>query len=348
MTSSMNFVLMVFGLVAVSLRSVHGVLTDEDRTKIHAAIIPFIAECTKEYGVTEDVIKEAKETGRLGSIDPCLMACVFQKTKLIDEEGLFDGDKAAELVQKYISSEEDQKKMVEIIEKCKSVNDEDVSDGEKGCERAKLIYECSIPFKSEFIKSRLPMAPSACESDSHLAGFYIKFYLRCIFYHALTSFRGLSLTIFIFFKMFIGKIFLFSFVLLNLRVHAENSDDLAQNFVAKLMDCTKDFPMTGDDTEELKNKRLPDTENMRCLFACAYKGSGMMDDQGKLAVEGINDQAQIYFADDADKLARAKDFTEACKSVNDVKVSDGNRGCDRAALIFECGVEKASQFGFGV
>ncbi|XP_069360072.1 uncharacterized protein [Maniola hyperantus] len=278
MTSSMNFVLMVFGLVAVSLRSVHGVLTDEDRTKIHAAIIPFIAECTKEYGVTEDVIKEAKETGRLGSIDPCLMACVFQKTKLIDEEGLFDGDKAAELVQKYISSEEDQKKMVEIIEKCKSVNDEDVSDGEKGCERAKLIYECSIPFKSE----------------------------------------------------------------------AENSDDLAQNFVAKLMDCTKDFPMTGDDTEELKNKRLPDTENMRCLFACAYKGSGMMDDQGKLAVEGINDQAQIYFADDADKLARAKDFTEACKSVNDVKVSDGNRGCDRAALIFECGVEKASQFGFGV
>ncbi|XP_045773901.1 uncharacterized protein LOC123873215 [Maniola jurtina] len=278
MTSSLNFVLMVFGLVAVSLRSVHGALTDEDRSKIHAAIIPFIAECTKEYGVTEDVIKEAKESGRLGNIDPCLMACVFQKTKLIDEKGLFDSDKAAELVQKYISSEEDQKKMVDIIGKCKSVNDAEVSDGEKGCERAKLIYECSIPFKAE----------------------------------------------------------------------AENSKDLMEKFIAMLMDCAKDFPMTGDDIEELKNKRLPDTENMRCLFACAYKASGMMDDQGKLSVEGINDQAQIYFADDAEKLDKAKDFTEACKSVNDIEVSDGERGCDRAALIFECGVERASEFGFGI
>ncbi|CAH2258892.1 jg12575 [Pararge aegeria aegeria] len=154
MTSSVNFVLVVFGLVAVSLRSAHGTLSDEERTKIHAALIPFVAECSKEYGVSEENIKEAKESGQLGKIDPCLMACVFQKIKLIDEKGLFDSNAAVELVQKYISSEDDQSKLVEIIEKCKSVNDEEVSDGEKGCERARLLFECSIPFKDAFVKSR--------------------------------------------------------------------------------------------------------------------------------------------------------------------------------------------------
>ncbi|CAH2258888.1 jg12573 [Pararge aegeria aegeria] len=113
--------------------------------------------------------------------------------------------------------------------------------------------------------------------------------------------------------MFSKKILLYYFVILKL-VYAANSDDLMEEFVRMLMDCTKEYPMTGDDIEQLKNRQLPDNENMRCLFACAYKSSGMMDDQGMLSVEGANNRAEEYLADDPEKLAKARDFTDACKS----------------------------------
>lgn len=35
-------------------------------------------------------------------------------------------------------------------------------------------------------------------------------------------------------------------------------------------------------------------------------------------------------------------------TVNDEAVSDGTKGCDRAALIFKCSVEKAPQVSFSI
>ncbi|CAH2090295.1 unnamed protein product [Euphydryas editha] len=106
------------------------------------------------------------------------------------------------------------------------------------------------------------------------------------------------------------------------------------------MQCAKDLSITAADMEQLKNKQMPDNDNAKCFFACIYKTSGMMDDEGKLSTEGVNNIAQKYFADDPERLEKAKMFTEACKDVNDVNVSDGNKGCERAALLFKCSIEK--------
>lgn len=38
-----------------------------------------------------------------------------------------------------------------------------------------------------------------------------------------------------------------------------------------------------------------------------------MDDEGMLSVEGVNSIAQKYYADDPERLEKAKMFTEACK-----------------------------------
>ncbi|XP_023949923.2 uncharacterized protein LOC112054384 [Bicyclus anynana] len=148
--------------------------------------------------------------------------------------------------------------------------------------------------------------------------------------------------------MFTEKLFFYNFVILitfcNVNnVHAKNADDLKQNFMHILMECAKDYPITGDDVEQFKNKQVPDNENMRCLLACAYKKTGMMDDQGMLSVEGVNKYTQEYLGDDSNKLEKAHDFTDVCKSVNDVSVSDGSKGCDRAALMFKCSVDKAAE-----
>ncbi|CAH0726969.1 unnamed protein product, partial [Brenthis ino] len=150
---SLQFVFLVFGVLAVSLGSINA-LSDEERNKIYAGMLPHILECSKEFGVTEDQLKEAKESGKIGSVNPCLMGCVFKKINVINDKGLFNTDKAQELSQKFLGDGGDQQKATDVIKKCSSVNEENVSDGEKGCDRAKLLFDCLLPFKSEFAMAR--------------------------------------------------------------------------------------------------------------------------------------------------------------------------------------------------
>ncbi|CAH0726968.1 unnamed protein product, partial [Brenthis ino] len=150
---SLQFVFLVFGVLAVSLGSIKAI-SEEERNKIHAGMLPHVLECSKEFGITEDEIKEAKESDKLGSVNPCLMGCVFKKINLINDKGLFDADKAQELTQKFIASEDDQQKTTDVIKTCLSVNEKDVSDGEKGCDRAKLLFDCLLPLQAEFGKTR--------------------------------------------------------------------------------------------------------------------------------------------------------------------------------------------------
>ncbi|XP_047508604.1 uncharacterized protein LOC125052007 [Pieris napi] len=123
-------------------------------------------------------------------------------------------------------------------------------------------------------------------------------------------------------------------------------DAFKQKYAELVMSCMEEYPIDQSDIEQLKNLQMPDKESVKCLFACAYKKAGMMTDDGKLSVEGTNKLAETYLANDEEQLKRAKAFTDACKSVNDEEVSDGTKGCERAALIFKCSNDKAKEYGF--
>ncbi|XP_050668860.1 uncharacterized protein LOC126968088 [Leptidea sinapis] len=109
------------------------------------------------------------------------------------------------------------------------------------------------------------------------------------------------------------------------------------------MDCAQKFPIDQSDIEQLRSRQMPDKENVKCLFACAYKNAGMMTEDGYLSVEGTNRLALSYLSEDPSRLKKAEQFTDACKFVNDENVSDDSKGCERAALIFKCSVEKAAE-----
>uniref|UniRef100_A0A2A4K8R4 Odorant binding protein n=1 Tax=Heliothis virescens TaxID=7102 RepID=A0A2A4K8R4_HELVI len=128
---------------------------------------------------------------------------------------------------------------------------------------------------------------------------------------------------------------------LSVNVQASSLEDLKMKYVEMIIECSNNFPITAGDMVQLKRKIMPDNESIKCLFACVYKKSGMMDDQGYLSVEGVNEMTRKYLSDDPEKLRKSEEFTEACKSVNDVPVNDGDQGCERAALIFKCTVEKS-------
>uniref|UniRef100_A0A2H1X070 SFRICE009059.2 n=1 Tax=Spodoptera frugiperda TaxID=7108 RepID=A0A2H1X070_SPOFR len=140
--------------------------------------------------------------------------------------------------------------------------------------------------------------------------------------------------------------FLFTFGVFSLNAEALTMDDLKQKYVDNILECSKQYPVDRADAEQLQNRIMPDKESVRCLFACVYKLAGMMNDQGELSVEGVNAISRKYLAEDPEKLKKSEQFTEACRSVNDAPVNDGTRGCDRAALIFQCTIDKSPDFNF--
>nr|QIJ45747.1 odorant binding protein [Glyphodes pyloalis] len=126
-------------------------------------------------------------------------------------------------------------------------------------------------------------------------------------------------------------------------VKADSEEDLKQVFVDVLVKCAEEFPPTASEIEMLKDKKLGESENVKCMFACTYKKTGMMNEKGELSMEGIADLGKKYYADDPEKTKQILKYAEACKSVNDQAVSDGEKGCERAALLFKCTIEKAAE-----
>ncbi|XP_059062269.1 uncharacterized protein LOC131855070 [Achroia grisella] len=122
---------------------------------------------------------------------------------------------------------------------------------------------------------------------------------------------------------------------------ADPIDDLKKEYASLVMECVAVYPITVEEVELMKNGTLPKNTEVNCLLACAYKKTGMMEENGMLSIEGINKQTEKYFSDNPEKMKKAREFIDACKGVNDEAVSDGEKGCDRAALIFTCTAEKA-------
>nr|UDM59892.1 putative odorant binding protein 4 [Corcyra cephalonica] len=127
-------------------------------------------------------------------------------------------------------------------------------------------------------------------------------------------------------------------------VQAQTGDEVKQKYLKIIMECLKENPVAPAEIEQMKSGKIPESEQPKCLLACAYRKSGMMDSAGKLSIDGVKQVSQRYFANNPEKLKKSEEFIEACKSVNDEAVSDGDKGCERAALIFKCTVEKAPGF----
>nr|ALS03854.1 odorant-binding protein 6 [Ectropis obliqua] len=122
-------------------------ISEEDKNAIKAEMLPVLAECGKEHGVTEKDVKEAKESNNVDAINPCFIACFMKKRKIIDDEGKYAPEVAKSEHAKYIHDAELVAKLDEISDNCASVNDQAVSDGAKGCERAKLLTACLTEHK---------------------------------------------------------------------------------------------------------------------------------------------------------------------------------------------------------
>ncbi|XP_050550074.1 general odorant-binding protein 28a isoform X2 [Spodoptera frugiperda] len=111
------------------------------------------------------------------------------------------------------------------------------------------------------------------------------------------------------------------------------------------MDCNIEHPITPKEMLELKENKIPDTNNAKCFVACVFKKTGMLDSKGMYDAENSIAMTQKDFANDPKRLEGSKKLLETCKKVNDETVSDGEKGCERSVLLHKCFVETAPQLG---
>ncbi|CAH0726966.1 unnamed protein product, partial [Brenthis ino] len=114
------------------------------------------------------------------------------------------------------------------------------------------------------------------------------------------------------------------------------------------MACTKDYSVDMKDLLSLQKLIIPTKPEVKCLLACAYKKAKTMNSKGLYDLEAGYKIAEMTKNGDEKRLENARKLVDICAKVNDEEVSDGEKGCERAVLIFKCLTENAPKLGFKI
>nr|ASA40074.1 odorant-binding protein 36 [Helicoverpa assulta] len=128
--------------------------------------------------------------------------------------------------------------------------------------------------------------------------------------------------------------------------HAGRTDsEIKEWFFREGAACNNEHPITAEEMMMLKENKLPDSPNAKCMVACIFKKTGMMDSKGMYDAATTISMMEKDYADNKEKLDSSKKLLESCKNVNDQAVTDGDKGCDRSMFIFKCLTETAAKMG---
>ncbi|XP_063625461.1 uncharacterized protein LOC134797144 [Cydia splendana] len=142
---------------------------------------------------------------------------------------------------------------------------------------------------------------------------------------------------------------LFVLVLCSSHAFASMTDEEVKvQFTKYVMKCQKDHPVEMTELMALQSMKTPTNKETKCLLACAYRAEGTMNDKGMYDLEHGYKIAEVTQKGDDKRTANAKKLADTCSKVNDESVSDGEKGCERAALLFKCVAENAPKLGFKV
>ncbi|KAJ2951796.1 hypothetical protein O0L34_g13961 [Tuta absoluta] len=124
--------------------------------------------------------------------------------------------------------------------------------------------------------------------------------------------------------------------------------EMKMEFTKIVMECMKDHPVDPTELMDLQKLIPPKKKEAKCLLACAYKKEGTMTAKGLYDKEHAYQIAELGKNGDEKRLENGKKVADICAKVNDVEVSDGEKGCERAGFIFKCVAENAPKYGFKI
>ncbi|XP_047533740.1 general odorant-binding protein 19d-like isoform X1 [Vanessa atalanta] len=127
---------------------------------------------------------------------------------------------------------------------------------------------------------------------------------------------------------------------------ARSDEDIKKWFIMQALECSKEHPVSGDEIEMMKNHKIPNHQNAKCLVACLFKKVDWIDDKGMFNDKNAYKMSEKEYPDDQARLDNAKKLYETCMTVNKASVGDDKEGCERAALLATCLTEHAPKMGF--
>ncbi|XP_045484652.1 uncharacterized protein LOC123689289 [Pieris rapae] len=119
-------------------------------------------------------------------------------------------------------------------------------------------------------------------------------------------------------------------------------------FTKLILKCSTKFKANMKEMLSLASLQTPTDPQVKCILACAYRELGTMNDKGVYDLESAYKVAEELQKGDEKRIQKAKELADACSIVNNETVTDGEKGCDRATLLFTCGVKNAPKYGFKV
>ncbi|RVE46994.1 hypothetical protein evm_008378 [Chilo suppressalis] len=79
-------------------------------------------------------------------------------------------------------------------------------------------------------------------------------------------------------------------------------------------ECMADFPITEDDINDFKSKKIPTGDGVPCFVACMMKKMGVLDEAGMMQKETALELAKSVFHDE-EELKIIGDYLHSCASV---------------------------------
>uniref|UniRef100_A0A1V1WC53 Odorant binding protein 5 n=2 Tax=Mythimna separata TaxID=271217 RepID=A0A1V1WC53_MYTSE len=123
----------------------------------------------------------------------------------------------------------------------------------------------------------------------------------------------------------------------------EEESSLKEALHPFVLECADEYGIPEEKFEEAKAKGSADDIDP-CFISCFLKKAEFFDGDGKLDVEKTNAFVKAHLTSE-----HVIKFFEAvggeCAKVNDEEVTDGDKGCDRAKLLFDCIQELKSKIG---
>ncbi|XP_063364918.1 uncharacterized protein LOC134653479 [Cydia amplana] len=131
---------LVVAIVAASVNNCSAI-TEEQKETLREKLKANAIACGSELGFTTEQLKQWHQEKTPNDSNKCFIACMFKKSGLIDDQGLYSESTALEKIKPYVS-EARKDELNASIKACSSVNEQSVSDGSAGCDRAVLLYKC--------------------------------------------------------------------------------------------------------------------------------------------------------------------------------------------------------------
>ncbi|XP_026330786.1 uncharacterized protein LOC113238216 [Hyposmocoma kahamanoa] len=114
------------------------------------------------------------------------------------------------------------------------------------------------------------------------------------------------------------------------RLSAESETALTEYGQGYLSECAKELNL---DLEHLKPSDIQDKD--KCLFTCTAKKMGVINGEGKFDLDKVL-EILVGLVKNLEDYKTLETIAKSCISVNDEKVSDGVKGCERTFLAVSC------------